>query len=173
MAFLFRRQSGFTIIELAIVIVLIGILGVTAGPKLLSKREFSAVATANQYIAHLRLVQLKALNHRGVCHNSVFHTISGDTFFGIPDNIDAACGTETAEDSRNILDSNTSIILIDEVHGNVTSPAFVFDSNGIASSGISCSGACLIQVSTSQSATYVCIHSQGYIRKVSTANACH
>ncbi len=175
--------KGFTIIELIVVIVLVGILAVSAGPKLLSKGEFSAMATANQYVAHLRLVQLKALNQRGVCHNSVFEDISGQSVVGLPSNNSMVCNSTTDANSRTPLDGS-SIALI---HGTTNAliknaPTIVFDSNGVpyqptvnvggtAVTYGDCSGACKFKVSA-QTSVYVCIESQGYIHKVDSSYVC-
>jgi MSHA pilin protein MshC len=174
-----KSHTGFTVIELIVVITLIGILAVTAGPKLLAKSEFTAVATTNQYIAHLRLVQLKALNQRGVCHNSAFEIVGGETVFGIPNNVDATCGTTTATDSRNVVDGSV-ITLIDgtkmtQIDGTVdpnpkVSPQIVFDGNGIPTDGGHCAGACKFKI-VSGDTVYLCIESQGYIHQVSSTYA--
>lgn len=167
-----RQHKGFTIVELAVVIVLLGIMSVTVAPRLLGKSEFSAIATANQYIAHLRLVQLKAMNHRGVCHNSVFQTISGDLVFGIPSNTTTTCGTTTESSTRNIVDGSTITLVNGSTNATIkTSPTIVFDSDGIPTTGGDCSGACKFKVSASTDA-YVCIESQGYIHRVESSYVC-
>lgn len=171
-----KKQSGFTLIELIVVIVVLGILAVTVMPKLIGSGRFAARTTADQYIAHLRLVQLKALNYHTVCHNSVFD--NANSVFGIPRNTNVAdpadCGTATTPNSRVEL-GDSRITLVDG--GNNADikafPTIVFDGDGIAlGSGTGdCTGACKLRVSAAED-VYVCIESQGYIHRVDTAYDC-
>lgn len=164
-----NKQHAFTIIELVVIITIVAILAVTVVPKLIGVNQFSAHATGDQYLAHLRLVQLKALNHRGVCHNSVFD--NGNSVFGIPANNSTTCGTVTTSNSQVILGGSTITLL--SVTPNVVAPQIVFDSNGIPTTagGGACAGACKFSIAADNT-TYLCIESQGYIHKVDSSYAC-
>lgn len=167
-----KKSGGYTIIELIVVIVVIGILAVTAVPRLFTSREFSAQVVTDKYLAHLRLVQLKALNHRGVCHNSVFEVVSGTTVFGIPANTTVVCGTSTASDTQN--DIGDSVITLVNGSTNVeitTSPQIVFDGFGVPGGGGNCTGACKFKIVSTET-VYLCIESQGYIHKVAAGYVC-
>ncbi|MFT5161475.1 MAG: MSHA pilin protein MshC [Alteromonadaceae bacterium] len=172
-----QKQHAFTMIELIVIIVILGILAVSVAPKLIDESEFSALATQDQYIAHLRLVQLKALNNRTVCHNSVFDV--GNTVFGIPTNVDAACGTTTAVDSRVALGKSTITLLTS--NPDKVAPTIAFNVNGIPIDAVGvddgdCAGACKFSISVPGSTSgtlYICIESQGYIHKVSSTYACN
>ena len=54
--------QGFTLIELVIVIIVLGVLAATAGPKLIGKSAFEDYAVRDQLISRLRLVQLQGMN---------------------------------------------------------------------------------------------------------------
>jgi MSHA pilin protein MshC len=165
-----NKQLGFTLIELIVVMIVLGVLAVTVVPKLIGSSRFAARTTADQYIAHLRLVQLKAMNHTGVCQNSVFD--NDNSVFGMPINADdAPCGTVTAANSQIALGDSRITLVNGSSNADIQAfPQIVFDSRGIPSAG-SCSGACKLKV-TAVDSVYVCIESQGYIHRVASAYVC-
>jgi MSHA pilin protein MshC len=61
---LFDKHStqGFTIIELVIVIIVLGVLSAVAIPKFVNRSGFEDYAVRDQLIARLRLVQLQGMN---------------------------------------------------------------------------------------------------------------
>jgi len=59
--FLINRNKGFTIIELVLVIVLMGILAVTVAPKMFNSSGFQEYAYQAEVVASLRNIQLKAM----------------------------------------------------------------------------------------------------------------
>ena len=56
------KMQGFTLIELVIVIIVLGVLAATAGPKLIGKSAFEDYTVRDQLISRLRLVQLQGMN---------------------------------------------------------------------------------------------------------------
>lgn len=57
-----RFTQGFTLVELVIVIIVLGILSAVAIPKFASRSGFEDYAVRDQLIARLRLVQLQNMN---------------------------------------------------------------------------------------------------------------
>lgn len=55
-------KAGFTLVELVIVLIVLGVLAVTAIPKLTGRSAFEDYAVRDQLIARLRLVQLQGMN---------------------------------------------------------------------------------------------------------------
>ncbi|MFM5604705.1 MULTISPECIES: prepilin-type N-terminal cleavage/methylation domain-containing protein [Aeromonas] len=90
-----KKQSGFTLIELVIVIIILGILAVTAAPKFLNLQDDARLAAANGVKASLQsssqLVYSKAAI-LGIESSSGAVSVAGttvDTSFGYPVNADA------------------------------------------------------------------------------------
>lgn len=79
-----KKSSGFTLIELVMVIVIVGILAVFAAPRFFDRTVFESKGFADQAQASLRYAQKAAIaQHRNVCvaftANSITLTIDSDT----------------------------------------------------------------------------------------------
>lgn len=59
-----RRQAGFTLVELVVVMVLLGILAVVVLPRLASTNAFGDAAFHAEVVAGLRYAQKSAVSHR-------------------------------------------------------------------------------------------------------------
>ena len=159
-----KRQTGFTMLELVITMLLISILAVTVLPKLFGSSEFSSYTIRDQLISQLRLVQLQALNRRGVCHSLII-TINK---FGPVNNSTAACGTAPDLNHSVELGDITISVELDgvtiDVAGN-NNLDFRFDTNGRVASidgGDDCGNTCVINIIGSET-VYITIESEGYI----------
>ncbi len=61
------KASGFTLVELVLVIILIGVLAVTAAPRFFTASGYDQVAARDQLIQLLRQAQLQTMNNSAEC----------------------------------------------------------------------------------------------------------
>ena len=107
-----KWQSAFSLIELIVVIIILGVLSVTVVPKFFGTSAVAHYAVRDQFIAQLRLVQLQAMNQRDICNRLVVT----DSYFGIEKNSGTTCGTPPDADEQIALDgvsiqSNTTFYI--------------------------------------------------------------
>ncbi|MDN3608289.1 Tfp pilus assembly protein FimT/FimU [Vibrio ostreicida] len=62
-----QPNRGFTLIELVMVIVLLGIVSVYAASRYVGKSSFDAQLLEQEVLSSLRLTQLRAMNRSGLC----------------------------------------------------------------------------------------------------------
>jgi len=155
-----KISKGYSLVELVIVLIIIGVLAVTAVPRFFASNGFEEYSYQNELVSTLRAVQLRAMQQTAndVCHSVYINTtqdivglLATDT--GNADN----CHTST-------FHSDITQIAIDASHSvNVSSSEadnkFSFDSLGRPQG---CSIPCQVMI-TGQETLTVQIESEGYI----------
>lgn len=144
-----RYHRGFTLIELVIVIIILGILSVTVVPKFFTSNGFTEYAYRTDVIAKLRLIQTRAMQQvNDSCHQIM---ISADKL-----------GKVTCDTPPAYMEKKATLVVIDN-NDNVTfSPTgltFSFDSLGRPQD---CNQPCEISISGDQELK-VSIEAEGYI----------
>ena len=72
-----RRQSGFTLVELVMVLVMLGVLAVFAAPRMFNRNNFEARGFHDQTLATLRFAQKTAIaQRRVVCVAFTINTVT-------------------------------------------------------------------------------------------------
>lgn len=163
------KKSGFTLIELVIVIILLGILAATAIPKLVGNNGFEAQAYRDQLLQLLKTVQQQAMSCDDDCRKNVGGNARTDNSyacnkviiesnrFGIP----ADCNDTGLPDSFNPPQLGISQTEADSSAIRFSSHTIEFDPLGVASS---CAG-CDISIIGEQT-LLIRIESQGYIHEL-------
>lgn len=173
------KTSGFTLIELVIVLVLLGVLATVAAARFQGRSGYAEYTFQNRLVSALRNMQTRAMqdSRDGFCHQINFQYGVGVAAFG-PPSADFTSGNQaqtcltsinfsTAEflrtDAGEVSDESVSMASSD---GAATSISFIgFDSLGRPlSSANNCSGNAGCQVSFSGEETVsVCVEQEGYI----------
>lgn len=134
----FARNSGFTVVELITVIVLVGILAAVAAPRFFDRGIFDSRGFHDQAIAALRYAQKSAIaQHRFVCVAITANNIT------LTQGATNACGSPLADPSGA---ASYSISAPSDV--TIGAASFSFDSLGTpsAAQSIAVSGAATITV---------------------------
>ena len=156
------KQSAFTLIELIVVILLLGIVSVYAASRYSGVSTFSTVTTQSEVLASLRLTQNRAMQRTGYCNRWL---VSNNQAQQVSPSVSAgACTTSLPNPS-------TDSSFVDAAANDITltltnkdgSHYFDFDSLGRAAQCLAAQ--CTVTVSNSQSgeSRQVCINSEGFI----------
>lgn len=154
--------KGFTLIELIIILVIIGVLSVSAYPLLSGSQSYSSRAYQTQLVNFLQLQQQRAMQDT----QGEYCVLFDGNRFGVPNNCEDSALPNNFENSYEGVSINDgyegSIDLIPEFN------KLYFNSLGcpVDSPGQECPGSS-IQVTYIESATsqQVCIEPQGYIHE--------
>ena len=110
-----QRLRGFTLIELIITLVILGILSVTAVPKFLGSSTEDAYSYRDRTLNALRTVQLRAMQNTAMasCH-TLYITSTPDTCIGgadtnNTDHLVVQINTQRSDIAFSALDSNANI----------------------------------------------------------------
>lgn len=161
------KQIGFTIIELIMVIILIGILAVAVLPKFDGTASYEAHTHRAQLIAALRLTQQRAMQQTdtgdGYCHQLVFDDV--EDRYGIPNRVDCTTTDPVfpdgwlADATGHTVNSDYQVTF--NINGLANPQTVGFDWMGRPTK--SCNGGCEINVVSSVETLKLFIEEEGYI----------
>ncbi|PKG85259.1 MSHA biogenesis protein MshC [Colwellia sp. 75C3] len=165
------NNKGFTLIELIVVIIIIGILAVTVAPKFDGTASYEAHSHRAQLISALRLTQQRAMQQTDTtddyCHQIVFDVVEGVNLYGIPDRVD--CDNITFPTPIKDWEPDATGHKVDEdylisynVDGQINPKRVGFDWMGRPL--YDCNGGCTINIlRPSETTLTITIESEGYI----------
>jgi MSHA pilin protein MshC len=149
-----KAYKGFTIIELVLVIVLMGILAVSVAPKMFNSNGFEEYAYQAELVATLRNIQLRAMQQTEDYVNDFGNGCHTVVVTSKKVTVGTSCNINTDN-----LDVPT--VEVDNAHSLSFSPvmSFTFDSMGRPTS---CNNPCQIQLVANDNLSVV-IESEGFI----------
>ncbi|OUS30584.1 hypothetical protein A9Q98_04905 [Thalassotalea sp. 42_200_T64] len=152
-----RQVSGFTIVELIVVILIITILASTVVPKLFGVSSFDAFVYRDQMISHLRLKQQRAMQQTdpASCHQILIKS-DGSGYGSTTDCSNKILTADWHTDNTGFEIPIRSTVLI----GSQSSETLTIDSWGRISE---CTSQCIIEFTNAADTARLCIESEGYI----------
>ena len=177
-----HKKSGFTLIELVIVIILLGILAATAIPKFIGKGDFEGQAYRDQLLQILKTVQQQAMSCDDACRASLAgkpsDPLTGNAYacnrvvitterFGIPENCGSDFLINVSLPQLGMSDTEAAATSIEFSVTNTTQTGIVeFNSLGIASGCELNDRGCDIKIkSIGEQELKIHIEPQGYIHE--------
>lgn len=171
-----KAQAGFTLLELIIVVLLLGVLAVYAAPRFTGVGGYSEYTYQNRLISVLRNMQIRAMqdSRPDFCHQVNFINTPSQIAFGpasmnyMAGNAAASCATSIDFSAPEFLRTSPSEIIESSVAMTVQDGGSLITSIGFnslgspLSSAANCSAGCSVSF-LGQSLVRVCIESQGYI----------
>lgn len=155
--------KGFTLVELVLVIILLGVLSVSIAPVLFSRPGFSEYTFRDRLISLLQTIQLQAMNNASECSAVVITAMR----FGVP----SPCGTMNLPNtfSPDFLGVSTSEAQTANlvINAPVAEIGFNFLGQPIdpQTGNAICASGCTVQI-TGESTATVRIESEGYIHSL-------
>ena len=154
----FKPAGGFTMVELVLVIVLIGVIAAIGVPRLMGDNTMAAAAFGDEVVSALRTAQKSAVARRRVVCAAVGGTVV--TLTMRPDNAQSNCTTP--------LNAETYSTSASGVTATMTPPTLFFQPNGMITSDIAgrtpVSGTVRIQGGTSRTIEFT--GTTGYVQVV-------
>jgi len=157
-----KKNHGFTLVEVVIVLILVGILAASVSSKFTGTDTYEAYTFRASLISALRLTQQRAMQQTNstFCHQIVIES----TRYGVPDRTNCAVATFPVgwqpDFTGLVVASRYNITFAINGGGKIVS----FDSMGRPQNN--CTGGCDINITSSVETVKIRIESEGYIHGI-------
>ncbi|MFC6441201.1 type II secretion system protein [Bowmanella sp. JS7-9] len=164
------RSAGFTLLELVVVMLIVGILAIGAAARFQDKDGFSEVALQKRMLSALRAVQQQAMQNtlNNPCYLFVFDNTNGQFGPANPNtcstSVDFTQPAYLRTEAGELQAEGISLSVIDNGSGSITAVRFNQLGQPVQADGNAriCSAFCTVNL-TGESTQQVCIESEGFV----------
>lgn len=157
-------SKGFTLVELIIVIILIGIVSLYASTRYVGSSSFSTYLVQSEVLASLRLVQNRAMNRSDYCNRWLLNSNQTQAIQASPSNAEGICTEQFPSDvtDSSFVDGKQNKVTF-KLQTDINVSYLDFDSSGRAQQCLVSN--CQIEISSTvnDDSISVCINTEGYI----------
>ncbi|NVN82782.1 MULTISPECIES: prepilin-type N-terminal cleavage/methylation domain-containing protein [unclassified Vibrio] len=152
--------KGFTLVELIIVIIILGIVSTFAASRFIGTSSYSSFTAQEQAISVIRQIQVNRMQSNVSSANDSFRLAINDDCLGSV----TACSLNLSNSTqKSQADARSDYVRIPDIEFSPTNTIIDFDllGNPSVSAGVNIT----INSTSSNNSAQVCINSQGYVRE--------
>ncbi|MEL0610767.1 prepilin-type N-terminal cleavage/methylation domain-containing protein [Vibrio echinoideorum] len=159
-----RISKGFTLVELIVVIILIGIVSLFASSRYAGSSFFSTYFVQSEVLASLRLVQNRAMNRADYCNRWLLSSNKTQAIQVSPSSAENTCSEQFPDDvSDSSFVDGTQNKATFELQTNTSVSYLDFDSSGRSQQCLVSNCQLKISSTVNDDSISVCINTEGYI----------
>ncbi|MBC5849377.1 pilus assembly FimT family protein [Vibrio metschnikovii] len=152
-----RRTLGFTLVELIVVILLLGILSAYAASRYSGTSSVAALTTQQEILASLRLTQNRAMQRTGFCNRWLATANQAGQIS--PQAVAGSCSSIFAAVDNDI----SRVEALSGVTLSLSTPNGYLDFDSLGRAAQCTALPCTITISSAHDQRQVCINTEGYI----------